>query len=234
MLRGFFYVRIFRRGPASWLVTDSGRGYLSSPMQENIHTEFHRFLTTGDKESLLGQRGGVFWMVGLSGSGKSTIANAVERSLHEAGRFTMILDGDNLRSGLNSNLGFTDEDRRENIRRTAEVAKLMASAGVVTFVSLITPRAEFREMARGIVGAGYHEIYVRASFEACAERDPKGLYKKAAGGGVANFTGKDSSFEEPATADLVLDTLELDAAGCARTLLDFVRARIVSEPGGAE
>lgn len=201
-------------------------------MQENIHTEFHRFLTTGDKERLLGQRGGVFWLVGLSGSGKSTIANAVERSLHEAGRFTMILDGDNLRSGLNSNLGFTDDDRRENIRRTAEVAKLLSSAGVVTFVSLITPRAEFREMAREIVGVGYHEVYVRASFEACAERDPKGLYQKAAGGGVANFTGKDSSFEEPETADLVLDTLEHDALGCARRLGEFVGARIA--PGGGD
>lgn len=196
-------------------------------MQENIHTEFHRFLTTADKERLLGQGGGVFWLVGLSGSGKSTIANAVERTLHEAGRFTMILDGDNLRSGLNSNLGFTDDDRRENIRRTAEVAKLFASAGVVTFVSLITPRAEFREMARGIVGESFHEVYVRASFEACAERDPKGLYRKAAGGGVANFTGKDSSFEEPTAADLVLDTLEADASECAKKLLEFVQERIV-------
>ncbi len=202
-------------------------------MRENIHTEFHRFLTTIDKEVLLGQRGGVFWLVGLSGSGKSTIANAVERSLHEAGRFTMILDGDNLRSGLNSNLGFTDDDRRENIRRTAEVAKLFASAGVVTFVSLITPREEFREMARGIVGEAFHEVYVRASFEACSERDPKGLYQKAAGGGVANFTGKDSAFEEPAAADLVLNTLEVDAAGCAGELLDFVGNRIGLGSGDA-
>ena len=195
-------------------------------MAENIHTEFHRFLTTGDKERLLGQRGGVFWMVGLSGSGKSTIANAVERALHEAGRFTMILDGDNLRSGLNSNLTFTDDDRRENIRRTAEVAKLFASAGVVTFVSLITPREAFRAMAREIVGEGFSEVYVRASFEACARRDPKGLYQKAAGGGVANFTGKDSSFEEPDAADLVLDTESESVEGCAEQLLEFVRQRV--------
>ncbi|MGC1480751.1 MAG: adenylyl-sulfate kinase [Chthoniobacterales bacterium] len=195
-------------------------------MAENIHTEFHRFLTTADKERLLGQRGGVFWMVGLSGSGKSTVANAVERSLHEAGRFTMILDGDNLRSGLNTNLGFTGEDRQENIRRTAEVAKLFASAGVVTFVSLITPREAFRRAAREIVGENFHEIYVRASFEACARRDPKGLYQKAAGGGVANFTGKDSSFEEPTAADLTLDTEADSVEDCATKLLEFVRPRI--------
>ncbi len=195
-------------------------------MQENIHTEFHRFLTPADKERLLGQRGGVFWMVGLSGSGKSTIANAAERTLHDAGRFTVILDGDNLRSGLNSNLGFTDDDRRENIRRTAEVARLFASAGVITFVSLITPRADFRAMTREIVGPTYHEIYVRASFESCAARDPKGLYQKAAAGGVANFTGKDSSFEEPTTPDLLLDTEADTAEACAARLVDFVGAKV--------
>ncbi len=195
-------------------------------MQENIHTEFHRFLTPADKERLLGQRGGVFWMIGLSGSGKSTIANAAERALHEAGRLTTILDGDNLRSGLNSNLGFTDDDRRENIRRTAEVAKLFASAGAITFVSLITPREAFRSMAREVVGPAYHEIYVRASFESCAARDPKGLYKKAAAGAVANFTGKDSRFEEPEHPDLLLDTEAESAESCGASLTKFIRERI--------
>jgi adenylylsulfate kinase len=195
-------------------------------MPENIHPEFHRFLTPADKERLLGQRGGVFWLVGLSGSGKSTIANAAERTLHEAGRFTVILDGDNLRSGLNSNLGFTDEDRRENIRRTAEVARLFASAGVITLVSLITPREAFRALARAIVGPTYHEISVRASFEACAARDPKGLYQKAAAGAVANFTGKDSAFEEPTNPDLSLDTEADTPEACAGTLVDFVKSKV--------
>ncbi len=201
-------------------------------MPENIHTEFHRFLTPADKESLLNQRGGVFWLIGLSGSGKSTIANAAERTLHEADRFTTILDGDNLRSGLNSNLGFTDDDRRENIRRTAEVAKLFASAGVITFVSLITPREAFRAMAREIVGPAYHEIFVSAPFALCADRDPKGLYKKAAAGGVANFTGKDSSFEPPTNPDLHLDTETTTAADCAKRLSDFVESKVMGSKVG--
>ena len=121
----------------------------------NIHTEFHRFLNREDKEKLLKQRGLVVWMFGLSGSGKSTIANAAERILHQQGRFTTILDGDNLRSGLNSNLGFSDEQRKENIRRFAEVAKLFVEQGVITFVSAITPRDELRDLARGILGGDF-------------------------------------------------------------------------------
>lgn len=192
---------------------------------ENIHTEFHRFLQPEEKERLLGQRGVVAWMIGLSGSGKSTIANAAERVLHAEGRFTMILDGDNLRSGLNRNLGFSDDDRRENIRRVAEVAKLVAGQGVITLVSLITPREEFRAMAREIVGDRYCEIYVKAPFELCAERDPKGLYKKAADGGVKHFTGRDSSFEEPAMPHLVLDTAAASVEECTARLVAFLRER---------
>lgn len=195
-------------------------------LPENIHTEFHRFLTPADKERLLGQRGCVAWLIGLSGSGKSTIANAAERILHDEGRFTAILDGDNLRSGLNRDLKFSDEDRRENIRRVAEVAKLFASQGSVTFVSLITPREEFRQMAREIVGSGYSEIYVKAPFELCAERDPKGLYKKAADGGIANFTGRDSGFEEPVAANLVLDTAASSVEECTAQLVAYLRERI--------
>ncbi len=195
-------------------------------MAENIHTEFHRFLQPAEKERLLGQRGVVAWLVGLSGSGKSTVANAAERLLHEEGRFTMILDGDNLRSGLNANLGFTDDDRRENIRRTAEVAKLTSGQGIVTLVSLITPRQEFRTMAREIVGGAYCEIYVRAPFDVCAERDPKGLYRKAAAGGISHFTGRDSAFEEPSEANLVLDTASASVDECATRLVGFLRDRI--------
>jgi len=194
-------------------------------LPENIHTEFHRFLTPADKERLLGQRGCVAWLIGLSGSGKSTIANAAERLLHDEGRFTAILDGDNLRSGLNRDLKFSDEDRRENIRRVAEVAKLFASQGAVTFVSLITPREEFRKMAREIVGSAYSEIYVKAPFELCAERDPKGLYKKAADGGIANFTGRDSGFEEPVEPNLVLDTAASSVEECTARLVAYLRER---------
>lgn len=175
-------------------------------MPENIHTQFHRFVAPAEKEELLGHRGGVIWLYGLSGSGKSTIAAALERTLHEEGRFVMILDGDNFRHGLNSDLGFSDDDRRENVRRVAEVAKMLAEQGVIVLVSVITPKNELRALARSIVGPSFHEIFVRASFEVCAQRDPKGLYAKVAAGEIPNFTGKDSGFEEPEKADLTIDT----------------------------
>jgi adenylyl-sulfate kinase len=149
--------------------------------------------------------------------------------LHTEGRFSVILDGDNLRSGLNRDLGFSDDDRRENIRRTSEVAKLLARQGIITFVSLITPREEFRRMAREVVGPGYWEVYVRAPFEVCAARDPKGLYRKAGAGGIANFTGKDSAFEEPAGANLVLDTEAESVEECATHLVAFLRDKIAQE-----
>lgn len=198
---------------------------------ENIHTQFHRFLQPGDKELLLGQRGVVAWMIGLSGSGKSTIAAEVERVLHGEGHIVTILDGDNLRSGLNRDLKFSDDDRRENIRRVAEVARLFASQGVIALVSLITPKEEFRAAAREIVGPAYAEIYVKAPFELCARRDPKGLYKKAAGGGIVNFTGRDSGFEEPANANLVLDTAAESVEECAARLVAFLRERFALPEG---
>lgn len=169
---------------------------------ENIHTEFHRMLGRESKEAQLKQRGHVFWFYGLSGSGKSTLANALERKLVERGIVTKILDGDNIRSRLNSDLGFSDEDRKENIRRIAEVARLFLDTGVVVFTSFITPKRELRTQAREIVGdTDLTPVYVKASFETCAERDVKGLYAKAASGGVKHFTGKDSSFEEPEPGD---------------------------------
>ncbi|MEM7790544.1 MAG: adenylyl-sulfate kinase [Verrucomicrobiota bacterium] len=169
---------------------------------ENIHTEFHRMLGREAKEAQLGQRGHVFWFYGLSGSGKSTLANALERALVERGVMTKILDGDNIRSRLNNDLGFSDADRLENIRRISEVARLFLDSGFVVFTSFITPKRELRSLACEIVGQDdFTPVYVAASFETCAARDVKGLYAKAASGGVANFTGKDSSFEEPAEAD---------------------------------
>lgn len=194
-------------------------------MPENIHPEFHRFLKRHDKERLLGQRGLVVWLYGLSGSGKSTIANEAERVLHEQGRMTVILDGDNLRSGLNANLGFSDEERLENVRRAAEVAKLFASQGIITLVSLITPHGVLRDLARGLLGPDLLEVYVKASFATCAQRDVKGLYAKAQAGKLGNFTGKDSAFEEPLHPDLVLDTEQLSIADCATALVEAVAAR---------
>jgi adenylylsulfate kinase len=192
----------------------------------NIHPEFHRFLHRHDKENLLGQRGLVVWLCGLSGSGKSTIANAAERVLHQQGRFTTILDGDNLRTGLNSNLGFTDQDRLENIRRISEVAKVFASQGVITFVSAITPRGELRDLARGLLGNDLFEVYIKASYEACEQRDVKGLYAKAARGEIAHFTGKDGSFEAPHNPHLVLDTETTTIEDAAFELLEAIREKI--------
>ncbi len=192
----------------------------------NIHPEFHRFLHRQDKENLLGQRGLVVWLCGLSGSGKSTIANAAERVLHQQGRFTTILDGDNLRTGLNSNLGFSDQDRLENIRRISEVAKIFVSQGIITFVSAITPRGELRDLARGILGKDVFEVYVKASYEACEKRDVKGLYAKAARGEIAHFTGKDGSFEPPSRPDLTLDTETTSIEDAAFEVLEAIRSRV--------
>ncbi|GHC66281.1 adenylyl-sulfate kinase [Roseibacillus persicicus] len=191
-------------------------------MAENIHPDFERFVSRKGKEKLLGQNGIVLWLYGMSGSGKSTIATEVEKQLAAQGRFTVVLDGDNLRSGLNADLGFTNEARNENVRRTAEVAKLFASQGVITLISVITPLRRFREMARGIVGEDFREIYVKADFETCARRDPKGLYAKVADGKVANFTGKDSSFEEPEEAELILDTQKLSPTQSATEVLSLI------------
>ena len=178
---------------------------------ENIHPEFHRMLGRADKEALLRQRGVVFWLYGYSGSGKSTIANAFERALYQRGYLTQVLDGDNIRTGLNSNLGFSDQDRAENIRRIAEVAKLYLNSGLVTITSFICPTRDLRQLARSVVGqADFIEVYVKASYETCARRDPKGLYAKANQGKIANFTGMDSTFEEPLPDDSIL-TIDTEA-----------------------
>jgi adenylylsulfate kinase len=190
----------------------------------NIHPETRRFLDRAAKEKFLGQRGIVLWLYGLSGSGKSTIANEVERVLHGEGRMTVILDGDNLRTGLNSNLGFSDEDRTENVRRVAETAKLLAGQGIIVLVSVITPLRRHREAAREIIGGDFHEIYVQADFATCAGRDPKGLYAKAQEGRIGQFTGKDSGFEEPEQAALVLDTPSRPVEQCAADLLGYWRS----------
>ena len=196
-----------------------------SSVGNNIHPEFGHQLPREDKEGLLGQRGLVLWLYGMSGSGKSTIANAAEKVLHEQGRMTTILDGDNLRTGLNKHLGFSDDDRRENIRRVANVAKIFADQGIITLVSVITPRQELRDLARDIIGDDYFEVYVKASYDACEQRDVKGLYAKAAIGEIKNFTGKDSAFEEPVSPDLVIETEAQSPADSVFVLLEAIRPK---------
>jgi adenylylsulfate kinase len=196
-----------RAGGRDPKVTDS---HMPTPApQASLHPIFDRVLDRAAKEARLHQRGRVIWLYGLSGSGKSTLAVAMERRLHAEGFTTHLLDGDNVRTGLNRDLGFGDADRTENIRRVAEVAKLFVSAGLVVVAAFITPLREHRRLAREIIGTeDFVEVFAAASFETCARRDPKGLYAKARAGGVAQFTGRDSVFEPPAAGDgaLILDT----------------------------
>ncbi|MFM7023352.1 MAG: adenylyl-sulfate kinase [Flavobacteriales bacterium] len=189
-------------------------------MSDNIFSIKHTLLQKSDKEKLLKQKGIVLWMSGLSGSGKSTIARALENELYAKGFLTKLLDGDNLRTGVNNNLGFSEADRLENIRRAAEVAKLFVENGEIVICSFISPTAEIRQMARNIVGAeNYFEVYVNASFEACAKRDVKGLYKKALNGEIPNFTGLNAPFDPPANPFVELKTEEEDLETSKNKLL---------------
>jgi len=178
-------------------------------MADNIHPIFERLVSRSEKEKFLNQKAKVFWFTGLSGSGKSTIAEAVERQLFNAGHFVQVLDGDNIRTGISSNLDFSLEGRKENIRRIAEVSKLMVNAGVICLNSFVSPTKEIRDYARSIIGPkDFHLIYINASIEACEKRDVKGLYRKARAGLITGFTGIDSPFEEPVEAQLTIDTVE--------------------------
>jgi len=173
---------------------------------ENIYPIFDTILSRSDKEKMLKQKAIVIWMVGLSGSGKSTLARALENSLHEEGYLTQLLDGDNMRTGINNNLGFSPEDRRENIRRAAETAKLFMNAGLVTICSFISPTNDIRKMAKEIIGDGYVEVYVDCPVEVCEERDVKGLYAKARKGEIPDFTGVSAPFDVPKKPDVAVDT----------------------------
>lgn len=166
-----------------------------------------------ERETLKGQRGKVIWFTGLSGSGKSTLANALDRALHQAGKHTYILDGDNIRHGLNRDLGFSDADRIENIRRIAEVSKLMLDAGLIVMTAFISPFRAERDMARELIGAdNFIEIYVNTPLDICETRDPKGLYKKARAGLIRNMTGINSAYEPPDKPELIINTAQLDAS----------------------
>ncbi|MDD2763860.1 MAG: adenylyl-sulfate kinase [Opitutaceae bacterium] len=196
-------------------------------LPENIHPVFDRILSRGEKEARLRQQGRVVWLYGLSGSGKSTLAAALERRLHAEGLVTHLLDGDNVRTGLNRDLGFSEADRAENIRRVAEVAKLFVQAGIVVICAFITPTRALRELARRIIGADdFVEVYVEASADTCARRDPKGLYAKAGQGQIRQFTGHDAPFEPPVQADLVITTDRETIAQSLERLDSLVHSRL--------
>lgn len=179
-------------------------------MAENIYPIYDQMMTRQDKEQLLGQRGVMVWFTGLSGSGKSTIAMGVERELHKRGILCRILDGDNIRAGINSNLGFSAEDRMENIRRIAEIGKLFVQTGVVTLACFVSPTNDVRQLARQIVGEeDFLEVYVSTPLEECERRDVKGLYARARRGEVKNFTGISAPFEAPEHPALSIDTSRL-------------------------
>ena len=163
-------------------------------------------VTRENRQKLNGHRGAVLWFTGLSGCGKSTIANAVDQLLHEQGVHTFVLDGDNIRKGLNKNLGFSPDDRTENIRRIGEVGKLFANSGTIAITAFISPYKADRDAVRALFAPGeFIEVYVNASVETCEARDPKGLYKKARAGEIPNFTGISAPYEAPDKAELVLD-----------------------------
>jgi len=178
------------------------------------------------REQLLRQRGCVVWLTGLSGAGKSTIANALQERLHVEGKLVYVLDGDNLRHGLSSDLGFTDQDRRENIRRVAEVAALFADAGVITVAAFISPFRSDRESVRGIVGCDrFIEIYLDVPLKVCEQRDPKGLYRKARAGEIADFTGIGSRYEPPLAPALTIGNDESSVVECVEAIRQELEKR---------
>ncbi|MDD6669457.1 MAG: adenylyl-sulfate kinase [Bacteroidales bacterium] len=197
-------------------------------MDNNIYPIFDRMQTRADKEQLLGQRGIMIWFTGLSGSGKSTVAIALERELSSRGLLCRILDGDNIRSGINNNLGFTADDRRENIRRIAEVGKLFVDTGIITLAAFISPDNEMRRMASDIIGAdSFLEVYVSTPLEECERRDVKGLYAKARRGEIKNFTGISAPFEAPTSPALDLDTSQLSLQESVERLLDLIIPKVL-------
>lgn len=195
---------------------------MALPKDENIVWHPNK-VTQEDRQRVLGHRGLVVWFTGLSGSGKSTIAVELEKMLNEDGRAVYLLDGDNIRHGINADLGFSDEDRNENIRRISEIAALFRDAGIITLVSFISPFRRMREFARERAGEDHFiEVYVSTDFETCCQRDPKGLYKKQ----INNFTGRDSAYEEPLHPELVLDTVGTTPTECAKIVYEEIQKKI--------
>ena len=204
-----------------------GVGMIDHALRRSSNISWHEMsINKKTRSDLNSQSPCVVWFTGLSGSGKSTIANILEQKLHTIGKRTYLLDGDNVRHGLNKDLGFTDTDRVENIRRVAEVSKLMVDAGLITLVSFISPFKSERQMARNLLSSDeFFEIFVNTSLEECEKRDPKGLYKKARAGELKNFTGIDSSYEEPENPDLILDTASSNAEELTDQIINFLQSK---------
>ncbi len=196
-------------------------------MAEHIHPIFERLVSRAERERFLSQRACTVWLTGLSGSGKSTIAQQLERRLFDMGFFALVLDGDNMRVGLNRNLGFSQQDRMEHIRRVAEVARLYNRAGIIAICSFISPMRRMRRMARDIIGeVDFVEVFVDAPLQLCAQRDVKGLYAKARRGEIKGFTGVDAPYEVPQQPDVHLQTEKHSAAACVEALLQYLWPRI--------
>lgn len=182
-------------------------------------------VSTEDRQKLNGHKGAVLWFTGLSGCGKSTVANAVDRMLHDRGIHSFLLDGDNIRMGLNKNLSFSPEDRKENIRRIGEVAKLFCESGTLVLTAFISPYQEDRNQVRQMVGEGqFIEVYVNASLETCESRDPKGLYKKARAGEISDFTGIDAPYEAPENGEIELDSDSKEVQQLASEVVAYLEA----------
>ncbi|HMP90262.1 MAG TPA: adenylyl-sulfate kinase [Kiritimatiellia bacterium] len=196
-------------------MSDPGRN-LSNPVKPVARVE---------REKLLGIRGGVYWMTGLSGSGKSTISRGLEKALLDSGRIAYVLDGDEIRTGLSRDLNFSQEDREENIRRIAEVSRMFAECGVICITSFISPLRRYREMARDIIGPErFFEVYIDTDLDVCESRDPKGLYRKARAGEITEFTGIDSAYEPPLCPDIHIKTKAISPTEAINILLEHARA----------
>ena len=204
-----------------------GVGMIDHALRRSSNISWHKMsINKKTRSELNSQKPCVVWFTGLSGSGKSTIANILEQKLHTIGKRTYLLDGDNVRHGLNKDLGFTDTDRVENIRRVAEVSKLMVDAGLITLVSFISPFKSERQMARDLLSSDdFFEIFINTPLEECEKRDPKGLYKKARAGELKNFTGIDSLYEEPENPDLILDTTSSNAEELTDQIINFLQSK---------
>ena len=201
----------------------------------NIYPVFNKIQTREDKEKFLSQRGLTVWFTGLSGSGKSTVASALEQMLATRGFLCKVLDGDNIRTGLNSNLGFSAEDRTENIRRISEVCKLFDDTGIITIASFVSPTEDLRKIARDIIGENdFFEVYMSTPLEECERRDVKGLYARARKGEVKNFTGISAPFDVPRNADISIDTTGITPGEAAQRIFERIADRISLELKVAE
>lgn len=191
-------------------------------MSTHIHPHEGK-IKRSDRERLMEQRGVTLWFTGLSGAGKSTLAVATEEALYEQGYLTYILDGDNIRSGINSNLGFSPEDRTENIRRIAEIAKLFRDTGIINLTAFISPYREDRQLARRLADGDFIEVHVDAPLDICEERDPKGLYKKARSGEIKDFTGIDAPYEAPEKPEIYVNTDEQSITECVEHVMEYLK-----------